>query len=78
MNSQHEEMLSKIRQGAIRTFGEDSAERWMNQKLRVFDDRSPFEMAYQEHDTNHVLDYFSQLTGAEDALKQAGVPEADH
>ncbi len=78
MDERHQEMLLKIRNGAIRAFGEEQAEGWLSSKWRVFDDRSPMEMATCENDTRRVLDYVSQLTAAEEALKRAGIRDRDH
>ena len=78
MDERHQEMLSKIQEGAFRAFGRDHAEGWLSRKWRVFDDRSPVEMAGHESDARKVLEYVSQLTAAEDALKRAGVRDCEH
>ncbi len=78
MDERHQVMLSKIRNGAIRAFGEEQAEGWLSRKWRIFDDRSPMEMATCESDTRRVLDYVSQLTSAEDALKNAGIRDCEN
>ena len=78
MDERHQEMLSKIREGAIRAFGQDHAEGWLSRRWRVFDDRSPVEMAGHESDARKVLDYVAQLTAAEDALKRAGIRDGEY
>lgn len=78
MSDQHQIMLEKIRRGAVRAFGEDAGDRWLNRTWRVFDDRTPLEMATRPGGGERVLEYVSYLTAAEDALRRAAVAESEH
>ena len=67
--------VAAIRAEALRAFGEDEAERWLNTGWRVFNDRTPLDMARADEAT--VRRYIDNLTGAEVMLRQAAVPHRD-
>ena len=65
MDKQHKEMLKRIRNDAIRAFGKDGANSWMNRRWRVFNNRSPIEMASSRSATKEVLDHIELLTSVD-------------
>ncbi len=65
------DFTAPIRIQALRAFGEDEAERWLNTGWRVFNNRTPLEMARGKADASRVMDYISNLTGAEEMLTRA-------
>ena len=68
MSSQHEQMLNKIRKGAEDAFGQDGAANWLNKKWRIFDQKTPLEMA--DTDCTRVLDFIHHLNAEEQAARQ--------
>ncbi|MDD9908462.1 MAG: DUF2384 domain-containing protein [Ahrensia sp.] len=74
----HRQMLAKIRSGAVRAFGERAGASWMQRESRLFDGRTPEDMANSDVDAERVLTFVSQLVAAEDALKHAGIRHGEH
>ncbi|MFD0917385.1 antitoxin Xre/MbcA/ParS toxin-binding domain-containing protein [Pseudahrensia aquimaris] len=61
--SRHEEMLNKIREGAQRAFGSEESQIWLNRKSRLFDHKTPLELA--QEDADRVLNFVECMTGEE-------------
>lgn len=78
MQDQHQKMLDKIKREAVRAFGEEGAQRWLNRRWRVFDDRTPIDMARHRDGSRRVLDYVSYLTAAEEACREARIKNFEH
>lgn len=78
MDKRHETMLSKIRNGAVHAFGTDEADLWMSKKWRVFQNKSPIEMADSANGTEVVLDYIKMLAAADASQKRRSAPDSEH
>ena len=59
-----EQMMARIRQNAELAFGRDGAQEWLKRSWRVFDHKTPLEMA--GHDGERVLRYVEHFI-ADDA-----------
>ena len=69
MKGNHER-LSRIRTLANAAFGE-AAETWLNTSWRVFDNRTPIEMASDEGLTQRVVAFLTGLCAGDEAATPA-------
>lgn len=75
---QHSEAhIGPVREYALRAFGQDEAENWLNTSWRVFNSRTPLDMAREEAGASKVLSYIKDLTSAEEMLAQADIRHKD-
>ncbi len=67
MRDGHKEMMARIRRNAELAFGPEGARQWLTRTWRVFDHKTPIEMA--DKDAGRVLEYVQYFIADERAAR---------
>ena len=63
--------LAQIRALAVQAFGEFGADEWLSQPWRVFDNRSPLDLAGEGEGAGRVIAFLHSLCAADEAIASA-------
>ena len=64
---------ARIMELAEQAFGRDEADTWLRTRWRVFDNRTPLDLAARDGEAQRVEEFIANLLGADAMMLRAGV-----